>query len=302
MKTSLYLLCFSIAIYGCASLTNTQIESVNQYAQTTSNFSDFPSKIFGELSEIREIRMTYAANSITDPKIHISELDSIYAQKKFDDSLMLKMDVTFKVIDKYAQSLVLLSSNKYSTNIEKQAKNFGLGIDSLILLNNSINGSKKLPNGIGEAIGELVMLGGKQYIKNKQAREIKKFVGMADTLIGVMTSNLLEFLTASNLDAMIRGEEREIKLSYLAFLSDRTRTGIENDFNYLALTKRIEGVRILQQKTIVATKKLRITHKKLLTEISKRKNIKQMINELQILIEDVNGLYETCKQIDNHKS
>ena len=322
MNRIIYFLGFSLLLGGCASLTKTQINCINQFAETTENFSAFPSKIMTELSEIRVKRGVYFANSLTDPKLHTKEIDEIFSQKKFDSEVSKKVDVTFKIIDKYSQSLVLLSSDKYIKKAEKNLTNIGIGIDSLITLNNSIDGNTKIPTGIGSAVGKLIILGGKQYYRAKQAKEIKKFVNLADTLVSAMTTNLLAYLQSETINELIENEERGITESYLSYLqqiNEETRTmsissdskdtinsisvtirkpSIENEMDYLDLKSKIDGVKTLQHQTIRATKNLRNTHKKLLVQIERKKNLKQTINELQGLFEDINDLKKTVQKID----
>ncbi len=301
MRKAIYILSISVILSSCASLTKTQIKSVNQFARTTKDFSVYPSKIMVELAEIRFKRGIYYANSLTDPKLHIEELANIYSHKKFDYKVSKKVDVTFKIIDKYSQSLVLLTSDKYEKDIEKQAKNFGIDIDSLITINNSINGATRIPSGLGNAVSELIVLGGKQYVRTKQAKEIKKFVSLADTLISTMTFNLLEFLQSQNINELIVGEEREITRNYLSFLQQTTKATIENERDFIKLKNSIDCVKQLQKQTIKATKNLRAAHKKLLQVIEKKKDLKQSIKELQELYEEINDLKETIQKIETNK-
>lgn len=321
MKRVNYILAISLLMGSCASLTKTQIHSVNQFAQTTREFSAFPGKIMTELADIRVKRSIYYVNSFSDPKLHIEELDSIYSQKIFDYRLSQKVDITFKIIDRYAQSLFLLSSDKYLKEIDKQGKDLGIDIDSLITLNNSIEGATRIPSGIGAAVSKLIVLGGKQYIKVKQAKEIKKYVSQADTLISVMSANLLEHLQSKNIDELIKNEERAIKRSYLSYLQQintetrtwtigktdtlvsisGTKSTIDNDRDYLDLKNRIDGVKQLRQKTIKATIDLRKAHKKLLREIQEKKDLKQSIKELKELHEEINDLNKTVQRIDLNK-
>ena len=301
MSRNVLILATFLVLSSCISLTKTQIESVNQFAQNTRNFSIFPSKIMTELADIRVKRGIYYANSLTDPKQHIAELDSIFSQKKFDYQLSDKLDVTFKIIDKYSQSLELLTSDNYEKEIEKQSKNFGIDIDSLIRLNNSLKDAITIPSGIGGAVSNLVVLGGKQYVRSIQAKEVRKFVCLADTLISTMTLNLLEYLQSENINLLIDHEEREIKRNYLSFLQNAPRATIESERDYLELKNDIDGVRQLQKQTIDATKELKIAHKKLLHEIEKKKNLKQTISELQELYESINKIKETVQKIGTQK-
>src|SRR5207253_610681 len=98
--------------------SKTQINAVNQFAATSKNFSEYPSKIMTELAEIRAKRGVYFANSLDNPRLHIQELDNTYNFKRDDYSISKKVDVTFKIIDKYAQSLLLLSSVRYESGLD----------------------------------------------------------------------------------------------------------------------------------------------------------------------------------------
>lgn len=302
---------------GCATLSKSQIEAVNQFAKSGSNFSAYPGKIMLEMAEIRYMRGLYYANSIENPVLHINELDSVYYQRMHDYQVPDKIDITFKVIDKYAQALQLLSSDKYEHDLESQAKTFGIGLDSLILLYNSTEGTKKLPSGIGGAVNALITSGGRQYIRIKQAKEIKKFVTRADTLIAVMTDNLSIFLRSSHINELIKNEDKQIRRNYLSYLQQtktetrtylkndttvavsNTKSTIENDKAYLDLRDRIETVKTLQKQTIKANQDLRKAHKKLLEELRKKKDIKETIQELQAFNEEIKGLKAIIDKINN---
>jgi hypothetical protein len=242
MKKVIYIIVISIILSSCA-LTKTQIKTVNHFAQTSKEFSAFPSKIMTELAEIRTKRGVWFANSLSDPKLHIDVLDSVYFNKNHAYKLSEKVDITFKIIDKYAQSLAILSSDKYEIKLEKQAKNFGMDIDSLVKKYNNVDKTKNLPTGIGAAVSKLIILGGQQYLRAKQAKEIKKFVPQADTLISVMTSNLIVFLKSENINELIMAEERGINENYLSFIRHTQKTSIENEFAYLELKNSIDGVK-----------------------------------------------------------
>jgi hypothetical protein len=301
VKKITLIFCIALIFSNCATLTKSQIESVNHFAKSSTNFSDYPSKIMEEMAEIRIKRGIYYANSLSDPKTHIDELDNIFEQWKFDHNASEKVDITFKIIDKYAQSLTLLSADKYSSDLEEQSEKFGINIDTLIAINNRLEGTTKIPVGIGASIGQLVVFSGKQYIRIKQAKEIKKFVGMADTLVHVMTNNLLEYLQSSSVNELIEGEEREITRNYLSYLQQSQKATIENEHDYIELKKKIEAVKELQQQTIGATIKLKKAHTKLLENLQKKKKLKDAIEEIQVLYEEIKLLKESIEKIERIK-
>src|SRR5215203_67240 len=101
MKGSIWIVFVSLHLFSCSSLTKTQLAAVNQFAQTSSNFSTYPSKILLELAAIREKRGVYFAYSLTDPELHVQRLDSVFASKKHSLQLSKKANITFQIIDKY---------------------------------------------------------------------------------------------------------------------------------------------------------------------------------------------------------
>lgn len=294
------ILIIALSLSSCASLTKTQIDSVNQFAQSSKNFSDYPSKIIYELAVIRVKRGIYFANSLDNPKIHIGELDSLYNNQKSDFELSKKIDVTFKIIDKYAQSLLLLSSDKHVVDLEFQAKNFGGDLDSLITIYNSLDENSHLPVGLGGAVNQLIVFGGKQYIRSKQATKIKKFLPEADRLIEVMTTNLLAYLQSTTIQELIENEEEGINSNYLSFLRQRKPT-IENERDYLVLKNNLDAIKNLQKQTISATNNLRLAHKKLVIEIQRKKKLKEVIKELQVLSGEIKELKKTMNAIKTFK-
>jgi hypothetical protein len=301
------ILFFPIALMtSCASLTKTQIETVNQFGQTCSGFSAFPSKILTGLAEVRMVRGIYAANSIDSADLHLQELNDIYGLNKNDNTQSLKLDITFQIIDQYAQSLVLLSSDSYSTNLKDKAFTSGVGLDSLISIYKTIDKTSKINVGIGEAVGQLIILGGKQYIKHKQAKEIKKFVTQADPLIDLMTKNLLEFLQgkhfikstgdSASLKYLIDYETIALQRDYLSFLR-QNKASIDNEKEYLKLKSNIDAIKSLQMQAIGATQCLRKAHSQLLVIIEKKKKLKERFVGLQDLFGDVKQLYTTIGKL-----
>ncbi len=311
MKICTFICLVITFLCSCATLTKTQLTTVNQFAKTSENFSAYPSKILEELADLRMRRGVFYANSLDDPKLHLGELDNIYDFKKEDLKISAKADITFKIIDKYAQSLVLLSSNKYSADVSTQAQAFGENIDSLITMYNQTGDTRKVPAGIGAGVSEWITAGGRIYIRTKQAREVKKFVLLADTMISVMCTNLTEYLNDTNLKDLIENESKNINSNYLSYLRQKstvtnvrgprdtlrlvsdTRSSMENDKEYILMRTSIDAIRDLRDETVEATEKLRKAHGKLAAIISTKKTLRSTIVEVQ-------DLYSEVKKIKIH--
>lgn len=298
MRKAVFFPVVTLLLTGCATLSKTQIESVNRFATVSQNFSAFPSKIMEGLADVRAERSVFFAGSVTDPKHHMKVLDSINVNRMYAENVGAKANITFRIIDKYAASLTLLSCDRYSQTLEKQSAAFGVNIDTLIGKYNSIDPSRKLPVGIGNAAGKLLLMGGRQYIRNRQAREIKKFVREADTLISVMTSNLIEFLESGNINELIDAEESGLHLNYLSFYRLSGKSSYLTDRDYLALKKRLEDIRVLRTNTVTATKELRKAHSELLVSVQKRRSLKESADAVKQLAEQVKELKSIVESIE----
>ena len=96
MKKIYLMLLLTSFMYGCSTLSKTQIKAVNFFATTSKNFSAYPSKIMTGLADIRVKRGVYYANSLDNPRLHIQELDSIYSFKKENYAISAKVNITFQ--------------------------------------------------------------------------------------------------------------------------------------------------------------------------------------------------------------
>jgi len=308
-----------VLLSSCASLTKSQVEAVNQFSKTSADFSAYPSKIMTSLADVYVKRGVYLVNSLedfddinkaSDPdddssaektvKQHIAELNHIMESKRHGYNTSKTIDITFKIIDKYIHALRLLSSDKHISNAGEQATNLGAGLDSLIGAYNNIPESKKVTKGIGGLVGSLIMAGGKQWVRAKQANEIKRFVPAADELISVMTGNLLQFLRSGKIDSLIANERQGIETDYKNFLRHR-KPQIQHERDYLELYMDVDRIDTLRIQTIEATEALRAAHADLTAQILQKKTLNEFITALQTLYDDVKEVRTTISAIDSHK-
>jgi hypothetical protein len=256
------------------------------------------------IHEVHVRHQLYAANSEASGRAHVNGIKLAYDFKVNSSALPEKMDISFRIIDKYAQSLLLLTANKQTNNIDSFSKNFGTGIDSLITLYNSKTTSGKLPTGIGGAVGTLVAKGGELYIRAKQAKYIREFVPQGDTLIAVMIDNLLGYLQTSfptpadtvSILGLIEAERISTREDYLTF-AQQVRPTIENDRDYFQMLADLDNAKLLYTQTIQGAKNLRAAHKQLLEVIKGKKALTETVKELQDYYESVRSMRSTYSKI-----
>lgn len=133
MKTlNFFLFILTLAlISGCASLTKTQVASVNTYSGILEKYSDFPSSIIKEFIqvkyEVEQLNTGTFSDTIVNSKLWMSYFGRKKALKEAE-----KIDIGIKIIAEYASALEKLSSKNLADNVGKEATKLGTNIDTLI--------------------------------------------------------------------------------------------------------------------------------------------------------------------------
>lgn len=225
-KLALLLLLAGI-LSSCSSLSKSQLAEVNTFGNLTKNFSDCPNRLFTAYQNIHVKALVYDANATMNPDEHFKSLYRTYELKSKLIKINERIDLSLRIIDKYGQSLVLLTSDKYRGRLDTASQKTGENLDGLIKQYNAINTGSPLPSGIGAAVSGLISIGGTQYIRKQQAKEIKIFVKQADPMINQLTDVLASYLngtftspsgSTTNLKDMIAAEKSEIQNDYKAYL------------------------------------------------------------------------------------
>lgn len=331
MKRQIFFLTALIAVMpvlltGCASLTKSQLAAINLFGQSTKSFSMVPGKLYGGYIDLHERSLLYAANKFTDPTQHYENLYKIYELKKKQSELNAKLDLTFKIIDKYGQALVLLSSDKHGKLLDTAAQKAGGSMEDLVGTYNKINAADPLPSGIGGLMSGAISAGGNAYIHQKQSDIIKKVVPQANGLISKLMDNLKAFLkgdfktTGGNslsYRALLDAEKSEIRNNYISFLglhkqdlslnnNGRQVTGyiqqtrfatIENDKDCIKMLSDLDALGLAYDQTLSAVGQLKTAHQQLTENIEQKKTLKEIAADVESYGNTVEKLYETFKKI-----
>lgn len=364
MKIITKLLCALLILLlfsKCASLTKSQLTEVNAFGCLTQKFSACPGSLYGSYLLIHEKALMYSANAITNPADHYKSINSAYQLKKSLESKSHEMDLTFQIIDKYGEALACLTSPEHSALLDTASKNLGPNLDGLITKYNSINTGHQLPTGIGGAFAELITLGGEQYIRSKQAEEVKDIVQKADPMIAQLMDAISSHFkgplnsptgTPATFKQLIDNERNEVRQDYLFFLGYNADTmtihpmpvkqnakktnnealkdgrgkskkqevlakdtvafpvysgtiqrqrfaTLANDRDCFRMLEDLDRLEELYNQTLTAVEDLKKAHHQLLLDIQEKKNLKEMVEELQVYGDDVKNMYTTLKAIKN---
>jgi hypothetical protein len=327
IKNKLLLCLLPLFSCGCASLTKSQLTEVNTFGELSKNFSAYPSKFILSFNTIMEKEALFRANSRLDGAVHFNGIDSAYQRRTINDHLTDKADLTFKIIDKYAQSLVLLTSAKHSQQLDTAAQAFGTNMDALIGQYNKIDPADRLPTGIGGAVSALLTFGGEQYIRCRQADSVKVFVRKGDPLITKLTANILQQIGVGVTDKdgnnskftdLIVQLRADLKTDYVAFLGKRIITinskantagrdsssyinyryaTLDDDRECMQLLFDLDNLEGMLKATVTATQGLAKAHSQLLKDLDTKKNLKEFASDLQDYGESIKTLKTAIQKI-----
>ena len=287
-----------LLIVSCRTVSTEQRRIVNQFALKAENFTALPEKMWTEISEIREARGVYYANSFIDPVNHLNELDAIVKERLNDDKIPAKVGSVFKILDHYADGLVELSSDIPLKTSSLLLGNFGDDLDVLIKEYNNFDKAHNLPTGVGSLITKALDEGSKAYVADRQYKALRKYVNQADTLVSALCTEMVNYLSSEVLNQLIQNEETGIRESFRFYLAKRSPPDITSGKEYITLMKRAENVNSVRLQAIRAAGNLKIAHRKIAEALRRRKTIKETIDDLNRFCQDVTILNSMIKKLN----
>lgn len=292
----------AVSVSGCASLSKSQMTSIQKFSNSCDNFSNYPSALFVEMAGIRAERGCFYTASLSDPLLRIKELNSINKAYMSDLTLSEKMDLSMQVLKTYQRALKSLSHADRFNNTGREFRSLGRNLDSLIYRYNLLDLSDPLPLGIGKAVGKIVGYGAELYVRNVQTRAVRELVIVGDSLVAGVTNSIVEILSSDAVKELVENEVQGLDANYLSYLR---KGGDGRDFSgdraYLALSSRTGNLAKLRSGTISAAKTLARAHNKIATEVVKRKKIKQLYPELEELNDELHALKLSVDKISYYE-
>jgi len=290
-----FILLISI-IQSCNTLSHTKKTYVHQFATSTKDLPKYSLKFNQTLSNVRKSRGVYFANTLSTPSLHLTELDSIYAQQKLDERKTILFQNSFEILNTYSKILLALSSDVYVDDLYNNIKELEYDLESLINLNNKLT-SFNTPTGFVNIGAKIGVVSGRIYINQKQSKEIKILLNSSDTLITNVSNNIISYLDSKNLNAIIDNEDKMLSINYLSYIQQSNRTNISNDLEYIQLKSNIDNIKQLRKTLIICMTNLKESHKVMVEEINKKNSTIDSINELKDLTKSIVEINQIVKEL-----
>lgn len=296
MKKFITLILLISIIQSCNTLSHTKKTYVHQFATSTKDLPKYSLKFNQTLSNVRKSRGVYFANTLSTPSLHLTELDSIYAQQKLDERKTILFQNSFEILNTYSKILLTLSSDVYVDDLYNNIKELEYDLESLINLNNKLT-SFNTPTGFVNIGAKIGVVSGRIYINQKQSKEIKILLNSSDTLITNVSNNIISYLDSKNLNAIIDNEDKMLSINYLSYIQQSNRTNISNDLEYIQLKSNIDNIKQLRKTLIICMTNLKESHKVMVEEINKKNSTIDSINELKDLTKSIVEINQIVKEL-----
>jgi hypothetical protein len=205
----------TVGLAGCAVLTDGQVAAVNQFAEATKGFGTSPGTVITAYATLRGERALLESATRTDGGVAARDLENGLRQETGLESQAAASDAAMGVLDDYAQMLSLLSSSRFTDDLQNQAIALGGSIDSGIATFNKLSGSQV--GSFGDIVAGIVRGAGGIWIRHEQDKALVAAVTQAKAPVDALTMNvetLMAFFLGSPGDptsSLFSRESREVQ-------------------------------------------------------------------------------------------
>lgn len=278
---------------GCAVLTKSQVAEVKSFAAVAHNYGTLPGepiRLYAAASRYSRLvtaASSYLTNDIGRDRAWDRLTKANAAEKDFTE-IANQADATLDVITQYADVLLQLTSDDYANALDAAAASGGKALDKAITAYNEAfnkSGGKKLGL-VGSTVAGVIRGAGGVGIHAKQAKYLKEYVIQGEPVINAIGHDVSLLATNKmlpHLDAL----EKQLRDDFFA-AGNRFELLDPLVFQETADTVRnIGAARELCRLAASAASKMSAAHAKLRERVSRRHELKDYIEEIQALADDI---------------
>jgi len=275
---------------GCAVLTDSQVAAVNQFAEATKGFGTSPGTVITAYAALRRERGLLESATRTDGSIAAKDLDSALRQETALESRAAASDAAMRVLDDYAQMLSLLSSSKFTDDLQNQTIALGGSIDSGIAAFNKLSASQV--NSFGDIVAGIVRAAGGIWIRHEQHKALVAAVTQAKTPVDTLTSSIEDLMALflgppNDPDKNLFSRESDEVRGFLARSQAAGRQFDVLERTQTAMRQAIDGQKLAQSSKRAAAQ-YRNAHNELVQALAEGKtDLKGLVAQIQVLSQEI---------------
>lgn len=289
---------------SCAVLTETQLESVKQYAAATQEYADYPGILIRDYVAVQNDIFLLSSPLIADPDRAAGRVFSNQSSKKEILEEAGRLDLSFDILKEYAKNLEVLATADYFEGIGSSAEQIGMNLDTLVSTYNR-KYDREIPVGIGGFVYSSFVFAGKKYLDRRRGMLLKEFITRGDTIIREIADFNKAFLEEKIAEEWISGLDESLKAAHAAvrrqILADtanypsHTFSIIQLDTRVAEIYDEIYRMENLNEKLVVSIGDLYTAHHALNDNLQEKQKIGFILSEVSAFAGKV---YELAELID----
>lgn len=288
------------ALSSCASLTKSQVESVNNFATLASQGTAYPEKVLNQIIEVRyDNRILLESQNVGDESpMTFDKLEKLSRDKRDELTPIIRITRSIGVIDAYAQALKRLSSPDFANTASGSAETLGKSVDELMAVINKNAGTNIAA--VGNALTKTLKEAGGRYIRRKQTRAIKEYVNTGDSLVEAAVG-LAETLLKGSPAGFITSAQKDMETNADDLFKSINQSPYERyqwSLTTFKTVDKLNNLQTLNQQSIHGLHQIALAHKELKKALATKQTLNEVGRELLGLytaIQDLKDTYQTIK-------
>ncbi|MBU1386920.1 MAG: hypothetical protein KKE62_14270 [Proteobacteria bacterium] len=294
LKCLVLLVLLTFCLTGCVELlTDSQIREIKKFSAASNTYSEYPGTVMKAHADLSLYNQLTNASSAVDGENAFGLIEKGIEKQKRLIALGERADNACKILRSYSGILDKLSSDIYTSETQASVEKFGSQLDRSIKEYNQI--TKSSITLFGGTVAAIVKGTASIYIRNKQHAAIKTAVQEADPVIEEITNSIITFLetyAGPNSLEILQAERDDLQTWYeMAGYKQPLSTSIWVSEKL----KIIESILMFVDKSKKAAISLREAHTVLMTKIDKKMDLRDTIEIIETLVDEV----EAAKDLKN---
>ena len=296
-------------VNGCAVLTQSQINEVDDFAKASKQYTDLPGSLaqsYGillrdskllSLSRYEYGKVGAGGGVDTARSKHAwEELNKAYSLEVDFNEVGRRMDAALKILKDYSDILSDLVSDKYGDTLGNNAVELGESMDKAVDSYNKSYPSRAPLTKVGGYVGSLVRGAGGIYIRHRQAEILRDTIEKANPLVESLM-NEVELIASNFMEDLKNYEKSYLRAEFMSVANNSQRI----DFPTVALVyedlKRVKTTATLADQVAKAARTYKEAHAQLVANTRQRKDLDSVIEKVKALEKEVQAAQKVKKAI-----
>ncbi|MBN1602033.1 MAG: hypothetical protein JW915_10510 [Chitinispirillaceae bacterium] len=298
------LLVVLIGLSGCSVLTPSQVKEVKKFAAATKSYDTLPGAVTETYGELRKRERLYSAATLSSGPASTSmkQIEGALKVERDAKKRAERADKALNVLNTYAQLLVVLSSDKFTDELQEAAEDLGSKLNDGVEIYNDMTGQSVA--GFGGYVSEAIRGIGGLIIRHKQTKVLKDIIQRADPVVAEMAQAVDNYLVNFVPHEEEQGFLLEVENNIKGYFKDSASTIVQKEplscaFLTAETLEYSYNAQQLAQQARDAIAKLRKAHADLKSNLKAKSKLKGAIESVKVFVDEVKAADDLRKDLED---